>query len=103
MVEVLPTIALTDNCGGSPQWVIESITINEGDTENTFDPLYDSETEDGNTTGDIQIIDGRIYLRAERIGGSADGRRYTFIMQAVDAAGNVTRAAAEVIVPHDQR
>ncbi|MDF1525917.1 MAG: hypothetical protein P1S59_06590 [bacterium] len=103
MVEVVPAVSLTDNCSTEVKWSIESIVMNEGDSENTFDPLYDSDSLNGNTEGDMVVADGRIYLRAERKGGSIDGRVYTLTLSATDDAGNVTYAQTRVTVPHDQR
>ena len=59
----------------------------------------------GNTDGDIQgadvgTDDRDFALRAER-SGPGDGRTYTAVYQVTDHAGNVTRADALVIVPHD--
>jgi len=102
MVEVVPTVLVTDNCSASPVWAIERIQMNEGDTESTYDPNFDANLQAGNTNGDIQIIGGKIYLRAERAGNSA-GRTYTIVVKATDEAGNVARAEAMVLVPHDQR
>ena len=42
--------------------------MNEGDTEDTFDTNYDIDPETGYIGDDIQIIDGRIFLRVERSG-----------------------------------
>jgi hypothetical protein len=53
-------------------------------------------------TSNIEIIGGRIYLRAERAGNSP-GRTYLLVLKAADAAGNVSWAEAKVTVPHDPR
>ncbi len=42
-----------------------------------------------------------VQLRAERDGGG-DGRIYTITFHVRDAAGNLSRATAQVVVPHDQ-
>ncbi len=102
LVEVVPTVSVTDNCTASVPWIIESIRMNEGDRENTYDPAHDQWLEQGFASDDIQVQEGRIYLRAERTGRAA-GRIYTLILKATDEAGHVTRAEAQVVVPHDQR
>ena len=67
MVLITATITATDNCDPSPKVKLTSVTMNEGDTANTYDPNYDTTTGDGRTTGDIQVdANGNIYLRAER-------------------------------------
>lgn len=102
MVEVIPAVTTSDNCGGQVSWTVKSISMNEGDQVNTYDPLFDQDVEDGHTIGDMQVIGGKIYLRAERAGKSA-GRTYTVTLSARDRAGNETLAQALVSVPHDQR
>ena len=77
-----------------------SVQMNEGETEDTYDPNYDIDPENGYIGDDIQIIDGTIYLRAER-SGKSDGRVYTLTYQATDCAGNTSTASATVTVPHD--
>jgi len=47
------------------------------------------------------LIDGQLFLRAERSGNS-DGRVYTITYEATDASGNSTTATATVEVPHNQ-
>lgn len=102
MVEVTPAVTTSDNCGGQVNWMVKSVTMNEGDQVNTYDPLYDQHVENGNTVGDMQVIGGKLYLRAERAGQSA-GRIYTVTLSAKDRAGNATLAKALVSVPHDQK
>jgi len=102
MIEVIPAVTTSDNCGGQVNWTVKSITMNEGDQVNTYDPLFDQHEDDGNTAGDMQVIGGKIYLRAERAGKSA-GRTYTITLSARDRAGNETLAHTLVSVPHDQR
>ncbi len=102
LVEVVPAAVVSDNCTPSVPWAIESIRMNEGDRENTYDPVHDQWHEQGFTSDDIQVIGGRIYLRAERTGKSG-GRAYTLTLKAVDDAGHASRAEARVLVPHDQR
>ncbi len=58
---------------------------------------------DGHTQDDGLFDDDTVCLRAERQGADPAGRTYEVEIEAVDAAGNATRAVAVVIVPHDQR
>jgi hypothetical protein len=67
----------------------------------TSDELEDGPG-DGNTVGDIVIVDaGTVRLRAER-SGNLDGRVYTIHFEVSDAAGNAGRAQCRVGVPHNQ-
>jgi hypothetical protein len=43
-----------------------------------------------------------VTLQAERSGNDFDGRQYTILVSATDAAGNTGTASAVVTVPHDQ-
>jgi len=92
MVEITPSWTVSDNCDESPEVTLVNITTNESDNA----------LGDGNTDDDIQIIDGTIYLRAERSGMGND-RVYTITYQAVDDSGNTAQASANVTVPHDRR
>lgn len=57
---------------------------------------------DGATSGDASISgDLTAVVRAERSGGFS-GRTYTLNVECSDTAGNKTRNAARVFVPHDQ-
>jgi hypothetical protein len=93
MVLIRPSLTLADACDESPEVTIESITSNEPDNS--------IGTGDGNTTDDIQVIDGEIYLRSER-NGRGRGRIYTITFQAEDESGNVTLCETTVTVPHHQ-
>jgi endo-1,4-beta-xylanase len=55
----------------------------------------------GTKGNDIQLVDGQLFLRAERSGNS-DGRVYSINYQAMDASGNSTSATVTVEVPHNQ-
>jgi cysteine-rich repeat protein len=56
---------------------------------------------DGNTTGDIALVDAlHVNLRAERSGGG-DGRVYNITFAASDSSGNRSTAVCRVVVPHD--
>ena len=103
MFLITPTITVSDNCDPNPVVVLTSITMNEGEETNTYDPNYDSTVGDGHTLNDIQIDEnGDIYLRAER-SGTGTGRIYTIIYTVTDASGNSATASATVTVPHDQK
>ncbi len=82
--------------------------------EGTLDPneagtileIYSDEPDnangDGNTTGDIAIVNQHAFnLRVERQGGS-NGRVYGVRFEVSDASGNTAEATARVQVPHDQ-
>lgn len=101
LVEIVPTIDASDVCDASPTVELLNITMDEGEETITYDPAYDETLGDGHTTDDIQVIEGRIFLRAER-SGLGDGRVYTITYSATDASGNVTIVSATVTVPHNQ-
>lgn len=99
---ITPTITVSDTCDDSPVVELVNVTVNEGDNEDTFDPVYDSEIDEGKKADDVQFNPaGDIYLRAERKGNSG-GRVYTLHFEATDAAGNVGTATTTVTVPHNQ-
>jgi len=101
MVEVAPIIETNDNCCGSDVTVsLISVQMNEGETENTFDPTYDMNLENGFIGDDTQRMEDKIYLRAER-NGKSDGRIYTLTYEVADCAGNTSTASVTVTVPHD--
>jgi hypothetical protein len=103
MVLISVEITVSDNCDPDPVVELESITMNEGEETDTFDPEYDSTASDGHTVDDIQVEDdGTIYLRAERA-GTGTGRIYTITYAAVDASGNRATDSATVTVPHNQQ
>jgi Tol biopolymer transport system component len=102
MVLITPTITVSDSCDSAPEVLLTSITMNEGDETNTYDPDYDSNEGDGNTFNDIHVdANGNIYLRAER-SGKGTGRIYTITYTVTDASGNSASAIATVTVPHDK-
>jgi predicted extracellular nuclease len=93
-VTVNATVSVSDNVDPSPTVTLLSVTSNEPD-----DAPGDG---DGNTTGDILIVDDFTFrLRAER-SGSGSGRVYTITYQATDAHGNTTSTSATVTVPHSR-
>ncbi len=92
MVEIHSTIQVSDNRDPAPRVEIESISSDEG--ANWLG--------DGNTSPDIQVAGGVIFLRAERSGNDRD-RHYVLVWRARDQSGNIASAAAMVVVPHDQK
>jgi PKD repeat protein/disulfide oxidoreductase YuzD len=88
MVEITPTIQVNDDVDCNP--VVSLVSIASSEPDNGLG--------DGDTANDIQIINGRIYLRAER-SGSGNGRVYTLTYSARDSAGNITYATTQVSVP----
>ena len=101
MVSITPTASATDICDSSPIVSLSTITTNEGDETNTYDPNIDATQGDGNTTNDIEVDNGNISLRAER-SGVGDGRVYTISYTATDSSGNIGNGTATVTVPHNQ-
>ena len=58
---------------------------------------------DGDTAGDIEIVDAHhVRLRAER-SGDGPGRTYTITITATDCAGHVTTQTVTVKVPKNQK
>jgi len=84
----------SDNCGGVSisNVVIEKVTSDEIENGNG----------DGNTTNDIVIAANckSLQLRSERE-GDGNGRVYTITFKVTDTHGNVGRATAKVVVPHN--
>lgn len=92
MVEITPTIVVSDDRDPDPRVDLISVTSNEGDDVRG----------DGHTSADVSIEGGRIFLRAER-SGLEEGRIYTITWRARDDSGNTSLATATVTVPHDKR
>ena len=96
LVTINATVTVTDICDPSPTFVLTSITSNE--------PV--NGTGDGDTSPDIVgadfgTPDASFQLRSERSGGG-NGRIYTIVYTASDAAGNHTSQTVHVTVAHDQ-
>ena len=92
MIAITPTIKVTDNLDPNPRVELAGISVNEPEDGQG----------DGNTSDDVQVTpDGQIFLRAER-SGKGNGRVYTITMRAIDAAGNIAFASANVVVPKSQ-
>jgi internalin A len=101
LVPVVVAWNVTDNLDPDPIVALKSITMNEDDEANTYDPTFDTTMGDGHTVGDIEIdATGNIFLRAERT-GTGTGRTYTLTYQATDALGNTAAATVIVTVPHE--
>lgn len=95
MVPVRITIGASDNCGGTPQCRIVSVTSNE--------PV--NGLGDGDTAPDWQVFPGSflVNLRAER-SGQGSGRIYTVDVQCSDGDGNISPASTvQIRVPHDPK
>jgi hypothetical protein len=56
---------------------------------------------DGNTSPDAMIVDGQLYLRAER-SGQGNGRVYCIDFKVTDSHGKKCTGTVFVGVPHDQ-
>jgi uncharacterized repeat protein (TIGR01451 family) len=87
--------SVSDSCNttlGVSSVVIEKVTSDETENGNG----------DGNTDNDMIIAANckSVQLRAERQGGG-NGRVYTIHFKVTDASGNVGRATANVLVPHN--
>lgn len=57
----------------------------------------------GEITPTVNDFGETIMLKAKRKGSDKDGKVYIIKVEAVDLAGNISSASAEVVVPHDQR
>ena len=95
------TATASDTCDPNPAVALILVESTEGDGTDTFDPAYDVTAVVGMKGNDIQLVDGQLYLRAER-SGKSDGRVYSITYKATDASGNSTTAIATVQVPHNQ-
>jgi hypothetical protein len=92
MVTVEITEDSYDLGDAAPRCKIVSVTSNEPDNG----------LGDGDTPGDISILDDlHVALRAER-SGKGSGRIYTITFECRDASGNATRKTCTVRVPRDQ-
>ena len=92
MIAITPTTTVTDNLDPNPRVEFAGVTVNEPDDGQG----------DGHTVDDVQVTpDGQIFVRAER-SGKGGSRVYTITYRAIDAAGNVAFASANVVVPKSQ-
>jgi hypothetical protein len=89
-------VTVTDGCEGE-------LNPNEvGVILDIYSDEPDNGTGDGNTTGDIVIVDDHTFsVRAERT-GNGNGRVYGIRFQVSDSSGNTAEATGFVQVPHDQ-
>jgi hypothetical protein len=89
-------VTVADSCEGS-------LDPNEvGTILDIYSDEPDDANGDGNTTGDIVIVDDHTFrVRAERQGGS-NGRVYGIHFEVTDSSGNTAEGTAFVHVPHDQ-
>jgi hypothetical protein len=101
MVPIDWTYVVSDVADPSPLVDLVHVQSDEGDGVDTFDPAFDVTEFVSRKGGDIQLVDGQLFLRAERAGNS-DGRVYTLTFQATDASGNSTTVTKTVVVPHNQ-
>ena len=102
MVPIESITTITDSCDTNPLIILTSITLNESEETNTYDPDFDTILGDGSTLDDIFVDqEDNISLRAER-SGKGEGRIYTIIYDSIDASGNVATASTTVTVPHNQ-
>lgn len=89
MVDVMVNYQAVDNCS----MVTNSLTVVSNEPDNG--------TGDGNTTGDIEVIDeNHVRLRSER-SGSGTGRIYTITIHSEDDCGNISTEDVEVYVPQN--
>jgi hypothetical protein len=92
LVDITPTVEASDICDAAPTVRLVSITSSEADNGRG----------DGNTSGDIVIVDDfALALRAER-SGAGSGRVYTLTYEAEDQSGNTATAQATVTVGKSQ-
>ncbi len=88
-VDVVATVAVSDNFDPNPTVALVSVTSNEPDNG----------LEDGDTANDILIVDDfHFKLRAER-DGLGSGRIYTITYTVKDACGNSTTQSVTVTAP----
>ena len=91
-VDVTATVVVSDNFDPDPTVTLVSVMSSEPDNG----------LGDGDTPGDIVVIDDYHFnLRAERAGNGA-GREYTIVYEVRDDCGNTAQASALVYVPLNQ-
>jgi len=99
MVDVNVTLEVEDDCDPSPAVRLVSVTSDEAELA----PGQGSGHSRPDVLGaELGTDDRHLRLRAER-GGRLDGRTYELTYEAEDAAGHVTMARVQVVVPHDRR
>ncbi len=93
---VTVTVDVADECATQPQVRLTSVRSDEPDNGQG-----DGDTDDDIQGEDIGTQDVEFQLRSERAGG-LDGRTYSIVYTATDAAGNATEVTLQVSVPHDR-
>ena len=92
MIAITPTTTVTDNLDPNPLVELVGVTVNEPEDGQGG----------GHTVEDVHVTpDGQIFVRSER-SGKGGSRVYTITYRATDAAGNVSFASADVVVPKSQ-
>ncbi|HEX7881039.1 MAG TPA: FlgD immunoglobulin-like domain containing protein [Candidatus Eisenbacteria bacterium] len=92
MIEVCAEVTAEDNCDSDVD--VDLVSVTSSEPENGLG--------DGDTEGDIEILEnGCFLLRSERAGGG-DGRKYSIVYSATDNAGNTTYDTTCVMVPHSR-
>jgi hypothetical protein len=96
------TFQLTNFVTGASDSCNTSLALSDVVIEKVTSDELENSAGDGNTLNDIIIADNckSVQLRSEREGGS-NGRVYTITFKVTDASGNVGRATATVVVPHN--
>jgi hypothetical protein len=90
MVDVTVSYTVADNCG-TPSC---ALTVVSSESDNGQG--------DGNTTGDIEVVDAHhLRLRAER-SGKGPGRTYAITATCSDSGGGSSSTQTAVLVPHDR-
>jgi len=101
MIPINVTVTVFDIADPNPTVALTLVESDEGDGDSAFDPAFDVTEIEGRKGADIQLIDGQLFLRAERA-GKGDGRAYTITYEATDVSGNAVTATAFVTVSHNQ-
>lgn len=86
-----------------PNGKLVPVTV-EGDVNdsNLYTKSIQVIDEYGEITPAVNDFGETIMLEAKRKGSDKNGRMYIISVEAIDLAGNISTAAAEAIVPHDQ-
>lgn len=96
------TFAVTDFVTGVADGCSTSLGVSSVVVEKITSDEIENGNGDGNTTDDIVIAANckSFQVRAERDGGG-NGRVYTVTFAVKDAAGNIGRKTAKIVVPHN--
>jgi hypothetical protein len=94
MVDITVAYSVTDNMDAAGD-ISCKLSVTSSEPDNGLG--------DGDTAGDIEIIDAHhVRLRAER-SGKGTGRVYTITITCTDSSGNTSTKTCTVTVPHDMR